>query len=105
MRYPKTNRGWAGYVARRQGLSGNRRFEAAFEGGWNGYPANADRVVEHLRTMVANDVDLADAVLRHHNADKSGVVGLPEIASETMQRWESTISERLHDLMMKRETQ
>ena len=92
-RHPKTDRGWAGQCARMfktikpychyaggaLGLSGNRRFEAPFEGA-----ANADNVVTELRAMVVTDNALARAVILHDEQDGSGVVGLADWARASL---------------------
>lgn len=95
--YPKTDRGWAGLCARLfknirpyaeggNGLSGNRRFEAAFEGGFHDAPATAENVLVHLREMVRTDRELAYWVVRHSELDGTGVADLIEIARRTLTR-------------------
>ena len=95
MSRPKTDIEWARYVARMfkrikpeghggRGLSGNRNFEAAFEGGWSDAPANSERVFEHLKQMVRSDLNLARAVITHDEVDGSGVIELPDIARDVI---------------------
>jgi hypothetical protein len=90
-RHPTTDRGWAGYAARMfktikpyarggYGLSDNHRFETPFEGGYPEAPADAENVVQHLRVMVQTDLTLARAVVLHDECDRSGIVGLADIA-------------------------
>lgn len=100
MSYPKTNKAWASHAARMFktilpnfdggfGLSENRRFRAAFEGGMPGFEADADQVVQHLIKMVGTDEELAKAVLNHYNTDGSGITALIEPAKAALTQKET----------------